>query len=149
MLNTSTPRSEIEQKLDFYRKKAAVYNTEKSTQNWIKKFEEFRIQYNYVTPLESIKDPHLIEQQLCEYIVQMTKKDGNEYKATTIKQAIDGINRYISKNRAIRGFNLHDKYQFPNLHNILNGKMKDLQEKEENLQQLLITRSRYFRSKIL
>ncbi|CAG8826265.1 8696_t:CDS:1, partial [Gigaspora rosea] len=49
--------------------------------------------------------------------------------ATTIKQAIDGINRYISKNGAIRGFNLHDKYQFLNLHDILNGKMKDLQEK--------------------
>ncbi|CAG8757221.1 26067_t:CDS:2 [Gigaspora margarita] len=86
-------------------------------------------EYNYITPLESIEDTRLIEQQLCEYVVQMTKKDGSEYKATTIKQAVDRINRYISKNGAICGFNLHDKYQFPNLHNILNGKMKDLQEK--------------------
>ncbi|CAG8518507.1 4242_t:CDS:1, partial [Dentiscutata heterogama] len=38
--DTSTPRSEIEQKLDFYRKKAAVYNMEKSTQNWMKKYQE-------------------------------------------------------------------------------------------------------------
>ncbi|CAG8516200.1 13243_t:CDS:2 [Racocetra persica] len=98
ILNTDTPRSEIEQKLDFYRKKVSVYNTEKSTQNWVKKFEEFQHKYNYVTPLESIEGPHLIEQQICEYVAKMTKKDGGEYKATTIKQAVDAINRYLSKN---------------------------------------------------
>ncbi|CAG8833940.1 10175_t:CDS:2, partial [Racocetra persica] len=59
----------------------------------------------------------------------MTKKDGGEYKAKTVKQAINGINRYISKTGAIRGLNLHDKYQFPDLYDILNGKMKDLQER--------------------
>ncbi|CAG8805031.1 24219_t:CDS:1, partial [Gigaspora rosea] len=57
-------------------KKAVVYNTEKSTQNWMRKSEEFRTKYNYVTPLESIEDPHLIEQQICEYVAQMTKKGG-------------------------------------------------------------------------
>ncbi|CAG8790175.1 27471_t:CDS:2, partial [Racocetra persica] len=86
----SVPRSEIAQKLDFYKKKAAVPNTVKATQNWMKK---------------------------------------SKYKAKTIKQAIDGINRFISKNSAIRGFNLHNKYQFLDLHDILNSKMKDLQKK--------------------
>ncbi|CAG8496804.1 3881_t:CDS:1, partial [Racocetra persica] len=110
-------------------KKAVVYNIEKSTQNWIKKFEEFCTKYNYIIPSESIKDPHLIEQQIYEYVAQITKKVGGEYKITTIKQAIDEINRYFSKNGAIRRFNLHNKYQFLNLHDILNGKIKDLQEK--------------------
>ncbi|CAG8780450.1 8373_t:CDS:2, partial [Racocetra persica] len=126
---TSVPRSEIEQKLDFYRKKAAVPNMVKATQNWTKKFNEFRHHYNYVTPIETIEDPHLIEQQICEFIVQMTKKDKGEYKAKTVKQAIDRINKYISKTSIIRGLNLHDKYQFPDLHDILNGKIKDLQER--------------------
>ncbi|CAG8767776.1 9084_t:CDS:2, partial [Cetraspora pellucida] len=31
----------------------------------------------------------------------MTKKDSGEYKATTIKQAVDAINRYLSKNNTI------------------------------------------------
>ncbi|CAG8806189.1 28485_t:CDS:2, partial [Racocetra persica] len=108
-LNTNTnmmPRSELEQKLDFYRKKAVVYNMEKSTQNWMRKFEEFRTKYNYVTPLELIEDLYLIEQQICEYVVQITKKGGSEYKATTIKQTINRINRYLSKNSTIH---LHEK----------------------------------------
>ncbi|CAG8566987.1 5021_t:CDS:2 [Cetraspora pellucida] len=95
---TSVPRSEIEQKLDFYRKKAAVPNTVKAIQTWTKKFNEFRHHYNYITPIETIEDPHLIE--------------------------------YISKTSAIHSLNLHDKYQFPDLHNILNGKIKDLQKRE-------------------
>ncbi|CAG8653788.1 31292_t:CDS:2, partial [Racocetra persica] len=116
---TSMPRSEIEQKLDFYRKKAAVPNTVKATQNWTKKFNEFQHHYNYITPIETIEDSYLIEQQICEFIAQMTKKD----------EAIDEINRYISKTSTIRGLNLHDKYQFLDLHDILNGKIKDLQER--------------------
>ncbi|CAG8831525.1 23250_t:CDS:2, partial [Racocetra persica] len=115
---TSMPRSEIEQKLDFYRKKDAVPNTVKATQNLMKKFNEFRHHYNYVTPIETL----LIEQQICEFIAQMTKKDGGEYKAKSLnRQAIDRINRYINKTGAIRGLNLHDKYQFLDLHDILNG----------------------------
>ncbi|CAG8800414.1 6663_t:CDS:2 [Gigaspora margarita] len=93
------------------------------------KFNKFCCSYNYATPIEVIEDPCLIEQQIYEFVAQITKKDGGEYKAKMIKQAIDGINRYISKNSTIHGFNLHDKYQFPDLHDILNSKMKDLQEK--------------------
>ncbi|CAG8841421.1 7862_t:CDS:2, partial [Gigaspora margarita] len=125
----SAPKSELEQKLEFYRNKAAVPNTVKATQNWMKKFDEFQQYYNYTTPIESIEDPCLIEKQICEFIAQMTKKDRGEYKAKTVKQAIDTLNRYINKNGIIRGLNLYDKYQFPDLHNVLNDKMKDLQEK--------------------
>ncbi|CAG8668625.1 696_t:CDS:2, partial [Scutellospora calospora] len=56
------------------------------------------------------------------------------YKAKTIKQAVDRINRYINKNEAIHGFNLHNKYQFSDLYDILNSKIKDLQEKRLGIQ---------------
>ncbi|CAG8806095.1 4248_t:CDS:2, partial [Gigaspora margarita] len=46
----SAPKSDLEQKLDFYQKKAA-------------KLDEFHLCYNYVTPIETIEDPSLIEQQ--------------------------------------------------------------------------------------
>ncbi|CAG8761917.1 41510_t:CDS:2, partial [Gigaspora margarita] len=107
----------------------AVPNTVKATQNWIKKLDEFRLYYNYVTPIETIEDPSLIEQQICKFIAQMTKIDRGKYKAKTVKQAIDRINRYISKNGAIRSLNLYDKYQFPDLYNILN----ELGEKEKSV----------------
>ncbi|CAG8805295.1 7902_t:CDS:1, partial [Gigaspora rosea] len=59
----SAPKSDLEQKLDFYWKKAAVPNTVKATQNWIKKLNEFCLRYNYIMPIETIEDPSLIEQQ--------------------------------------------------------------------------------------
>ena len=122
--------SEIYKKLNFYRQKAMVPNTEKSTRNWIAKFEEFRKNYNYVIPLDKITDSELIEQQVCEYIAQMSKKkNAGEYKANTVKQAVDAINRHLVKFSPIHGINLHDKYKFLDLWTVLHGKMKDLQEK--------------------
>ncbi|CAG8847207.1 4560_t:CDS:2, partial [Racocetra persica] len=68
-------------------------------------FEEFHRNYNYVILINSIADPRLIECQVCEYIAQMTKKDRGEYKAKSVQQA------------------------FPNLYDVVNKKIKDLQEK--------------------
>ena len=44
--------SEIYKKLNFYRQKAMVPNTEKSTRNWIAKFEEFHKNYNHLIRLQ-------------------------------------------------------------------------------------------------
>jgi integrase len=127
--NTSNPTSSLKEKLDFYRQKAKVPNTEKSTRNWIIQFEEFRKEYKYIIPLEQITDSKLIEKQVCEYIAQMSKKNNSgEYKAKSIKQAVDAINRYLVKISPIHRINLHDKYEFPDLWTVLNGKMKYLQE---------------------
>ena len=127
--NTSNPTSSLKEKLDFYRQKAKVPNTEKSTRNWIIQFEEFRKEYKYIIPLEQITDSKLIEKQVCEYIAQMSKKNNSgEYKAKSIKQAVDAINRHLVKISPIHRINLHDKYEFPDLWTVLNGKMKYLQE---------------------
>ena len=75
-------------------------------------------------------DSKLIEKQICEYIAQMSKKkNSGEYKAKTVKQAVDAINRHLINISSICGINLHDKYEFPDLWTVLHGKMKDLQEK--------------------
>ena len=127
--SSSSQISEIQEKLNFYRQKAMVPNTERSTRNWIAKFEEFCKSCNYTTSFEEIIDSKLIEQQVCEYIAQMTKKTSGEYKANSVKQAVDAINRHLVKVSPIRGINLHDKYEFSDLFTVLHGKMKDLQEK--------------------
>ncbi|GBB85435.1 hypothetical protein RclHR1_11980003 [Rhizophagus clarus] len=58
----------------------------------------------------------------------MKRNVGSEYKATSIKQAVDAINRYLLCHSPILRVNLHDKYMFPDLHNVLHGKMRELQE---------------------
>ena len=57
------------------------------------------------------------------------KKNAGEYKAKTIKQAVNTINCHLVKISPIHGINLYDRYEFPDLQTILHGKMKDLQEK--------------------
>ena len=57
------------------------------------------------------------------------KKNAGKYKAKTIKQVIDAINRHLVKISPIRGINSHDKYEFPDLKVVLHDKMKDLQKK--------------------
>jgi hypothetical protein len=91
----SLVKGDAQDKASYYREKAKVKNTEKSTKNWIMKFEEFRSQSGYLISLTELDNIYLLEKQLVEYISIMKKKDGNEYKATSVKQAIDAINRYL------------------------------------------------------
>ncbi|RHZ67252.1 hypothetical protein Glove_302g27 [Diversispora epigaea] len=50
--------------------------------------------------------------ELVEYISIMKKKDGKEYKANSIKQAIDDIDHYLCIHSPISHIDLHDKYMF-------------------------------------
>ena len=63
------------------------------------------------------------------FIATMKKKDGTEYRALSIRQAVDGINRYLIEFSTIHGINLRDHHQFPILTKVLDGKMKELQDK--------------------
>ena len=58
----------------------------------------------------------------------LKKKNSGEYKAKLIKQAVNAINRHLIKISPIHRINLYDKYEFPDLWIVLNGKMKYLQE---------------------
>ncbi|CAB4488755.1 unnamed protein product [Rhizophagus irregularis] len=71
-------RDDAQAKASYYREKAKVRNTEKSTKNWITKFEEFRVYANYSVPLSELDDVSLLQQQLVEYISTMKRNDGSE-----------------------------------------------------------------------
>ena len=47
----SLVKGDAQDKASYYREKAKVKNTEKSTKNWIMKFEEFRSQSGYLISL--------------------------------------------------------------------------------------------------
>ncbi|GBC49482.2 activating transcription factor 7-interacting protein 1 isoform X1 [Rhizophagus irregularis DAOM 181602=DAOM 197198] len=115
-------------KASYYRKKAKVKNTEKSTKSWSTKFEEFRACAGYSVPLTDLKDISQLQKQIVEFISTMKMKNGNEYKATSVKQSVDALNRYLLHLSPIPQINLHDKYMFPDLHDVLHGKLRDLQE---------------------
>ncbi|GBC10894.2 zinc finger MYM-type protein 2-like [Rhizophagus irregularis DAOM 181602=DAOM 197198] len=51
-----------------------------------------------------LDDVSLLQQQLGEYISTMKRNDGCEYKATSIKQAVDALNRYLMHDLQEHGF---------------------------------------------
>ncbi|RHZ68681.1 hypothetical protein Glove_294g31 [Diversispora epigaea] len=122
-------QEDVKQKVNYFREKSKVLNTERSTKNWIKKFNDFRKNYGYLIPLSELSDIKQLEKELVEYISIMKKNDGKEYKANSIKQAVDAIDRYFRIYSPISHINLHDKYMFPDLINVLHGRMRDLQER--------------------
>ncbi|RIA98535.1 hypothetical protein C1645_812595 [Glomus cerebriforme] len=69
-----------------------------------------------------------LQKQIVEYISTMKKKDGSEYKASSVKQAVDTLNRHLLHHSSIPHINLHDKYMFSDLHDVLHGKLHYLQE---------------------
>ncbi|CAG8783892.1 16561_t:CDS:1, partial [Rhizophagus irregularis] len=95
---------------------------------WSTKFEEFRACAGYSVPLTDLKNISQLQKQIVEFISTMKMKNGNEYKATSVKQSVDALNRYLLHLSPIPQINLHDKYMFPDLHDVLHGKLRDLQE---------------------
>ena len=79
-------------KASYYREKAKVKNTEKSTKNWITKFEEFRTCVGYSISLTDLNNASQLQKQIVEFISTIKKKDGNKYKATSVKQSVDALN---------------------------------------------------------
>ena len=128
---------EIKNAILFYQNKSCVQNTEKATKNWLEHFEKFRKDMSksypqdeqYMNKLHLISDISILENQVAGFIATMKKRDGTEYKALSIRQAVDGINRYLTEFSIIQGINLRDNHQFPVLARVLDGKMKELQDK--------------------
>ncbi|PKK74772.1 hypothetical protein RhiirC2_774415 [Rhizophagus irregularis] len=61
-------------KASYYREKAKVKNTEKSTKSWSTKFEEFRSCAGYSVPLTDLKDISQLQKQIVEFISTMKMK---------------------------------------------------------------------------
>ncbi|RHZ72480.1 hypothetical protein Glove_242g32 [Diversispora epigaea] len=120
---------ELNNKIEFYIQKGTVKNTLRSTRNWISKLEVFRKSHGYDIPIEMVTDTQVLQKQIVEYIASMKRLNGQEYKANTLKVALDSINRYLIKESKIHGVNLHNRYEFPEIHDVLHGKMKDLQKR--------------------
>ncbi|CAG8610256.1 872_t:CDS:2, partial [Racocetra persica] len=75
-------------------------------------------------------DDKTISEQLEQFIVEVRKLNGQEYKASLLYTGFCTIARGISEAfENIRAINLFDKHKFKNLHRILDGHMKSIVEK--------------------
>ncbi|CAI2183865.1 19644_t:CDS:2, partial [Funneliformis geosporum] len=108
--------SEIEKAISFYQKKSHVQNTERATKNWLAHFEKFR---KDMVDSSSQEEQYKIQLHLISDMSILENQDGTEYKALTIKQAVDGINRHLMEFSIIHGINLQDHHQFPVLARVL------------------------------
>ncbi|CAG8597062.1 17383_t:CDS:2 [Racocetra persica] len=120
--------SDVKTKVAYYYKKAKNKNTELANKNWMRKFEEFHSNSGYLILLTVLNNKKQLEEQIVEFISIMKKKDRNEYKTNSVKQAVDAISRYLLYNSPISSVNLHDQYMFSDLYDVLHNKMCDLQE---------------------
>ncbi|CAG8825220.1 25999_t:CDS:2, partial [Gigaspora margarita] len=76
LINTDTSNNisnDVQEKA-YYCKKAKNKNTERSTKNWIMKFEEFHTSSGYLNSLTELSNLKQIEKEIVEFISSMKKK---------------------------------------------------------------------------
>jgi len=121
--------SELQNQIEYYKSKGTVKYTLKATRNWVARLETFCKSRGYNNPIETITDTRVLQRQIVEFITLTKQQNGQEYKANSLKLSLDAINRHLLKSSKIPGINLHNRYEFPEIHDVLHGKIRDLQEK--------------------
>ncbi|PKB94357.1 hypothetical protein RhiirA5_438983 [Rhizophagus irregularis] len=115
-----------QEEIDRLLKKSTVLNTKRATTTWLNKFENFRNSVKYIGKCTEVADIHELEVQIQNFIIVMKTNNGEDYKATSINACIDALNRHLNQYSVIRPLDLKDRRMFPDLWQILDGKLKDI-----------------------
>ncbi|GBB88897.1 hypothetical protein RclHR1_09960009 [Rhizophagus clarus] len=113
---------------EYYKQKSVVENTHLSTNNWLKKFEKYRKTIGLAGNCENITNLKDLEEQISDYVTVMKQQNGEEYSTSSIINAMHALNRHLNMYSPLRPVDLLDQKQFPDLHLILDGKLKELAE---------------------
>lgn len=108
--------------------KSIVLNTKKATTTWVNKFEAFRSDVKYLGKCTEVANIHELEIQIRNFVIVMKTENGEEYKVTSVNACIDALNRHLNQYSIIRPLDLKDRRMFPDLWQILDGKLKDITE---------------------
>ena len=101
-------------------------NTDKSNNVQMSLFMKFREVHNYSNEIIEL-DNKTLSDQLEQFIIEVRKSNGQEYKASSLYTGFCALARGISEIfENIRVINLFDNYQFKGLQRILNGRIKSL-----------------------
>jgi len=108
-----------------------VSNTDNSTKTWMNLFNEYRKVANFTEPLESLNDATL-QGQLCQFFCGVRKSGKKEYAPSSLHVGFSGIARGLSDIfYPIRLVNIHDKHKWKHLHEIYDGRIKQIQDNQD------------------
>ncbi|CAG8719338.1 5281_t:CDS:2, partial [Dentiscutata heterogama] len=101
--NTSNESNNITvDNIQRYIKKSKIQNTDAYTQKWVRSLQEYH----------------------------MKRQDGKSYKPESIVSAYTSLRRYLFEGSAIKNVNINDRFQFPVLYRVVDGKIIELQDQE-------------------
>ncbi|CAG8832208.1 11379_t:CDS:2, partial [Gigaspora margarita] len=92
-----TYQKPTQEQIQYLRDKSKVRNTEKSTLNWIQKFQKYRSDVELEGVAEEVDNANELEVQLCEYFTVAEKGDGSPYSVSSLLAAIRAINRFYTR----------------------------------------------------
>jgi hypothetical protein len=95
----------------------------------VAQFERYRKESGYQCQLHEILSLTELEQILVYYFTQAKKKDGMDYSVASIRSAINAFTRHLNEKSNLKPVDLLDRYKFPQLHKLLEGKVRYLSEK--------------------
>ncbi|CAB4425268.1 unnamed protein product [Rhizophagus irregularis] len=108
-----------------------VANTDDSTKTWMNFFNSYREAANFTNPLELLDDTTL-QEQLCQFFCDVRKSEKKEYAPSSLYVGFAAIARGLSDifypNRII---NIHDKHKWKRLHEIFDGRIKQIQNNQD------------------
>ncbi|PKC03678.1 hypothetical protein RhiirA5_503283 [Rhizophagus irregularis] len=108
-----------------------VTNTDDSTKTWMNLFNSYRETANFTNPLELLNDTTL-QEQLCQFFCGVRKSGKKEYAPSSLHVGFAAIARGLSDifypNRII---NIHDKHKWKRLHEIFDGRIKQIQDNQD------------------
>ena len=107
-------------------------NTDKSNNVWMGLFTKFCEVHGYSNEIVEL-DNKTLSDQLEQFLVEVQKSNGNEYKASSLYTGFcalaRGISEIFEKTRVV---NIFDPSQFKSLQRTLDGRMKSIADQGNN-----------------
>ncbi|CAG8507388.1 45835_t:CDS:2, partial [Gigaspora margarita] len=116
------------EKLQSYVKNSVPANTQKSTDAWAKRFKEYVNHTHPEVNLETLQDKVTAASLLSEFIVQARIQNNTEYASDSLYVGVCAINRYFQTTFKHEPINIHNDFEFKKFREILDGRMKELEE---------------------
>ncbi|RIB00509.1 hypothetical protein C2G38_2234073 [Gigaspora rosea] len=114
--------------IQHYIKKSKIKNTDVCTQKWIRSLQKYRKKKSIFYDIQTFNDKNQLEQELCEFFADMKRQDGKPYKPESIVSAYTSLRCYLFEGSAIKNVNINDRFPFPLLYRVVDGKIMELQD---------------------
>ncbi|CAG8784711.1 2141_t:CDS:1, partial [Cetraspora pellucida] len=119
---------QTEDNIQRYIKKSKIKNTDACTQKWVRILQNYRKKKNISYDIQTIANQEQLEHELCEFFADITRYDKKPYKVESIISAYTSLKRFLFEASVIQSVNINDRYRFPILYKVVDGKCMELQD---------------------